>query len=96
MRRPVIVYTPQVLVQGQDFRRWASDDFTEEVSRINSKAARARIALDLVDRALAVAPASHRDPAGSEGADHAVRIRDAHAARAFRHPGVCSHAGSLG
>jgi hypothetical protein len=45
MRRPVIVYTPQVLLQGQDFRRWASDDFTEEVSRINSLAARARIAL---------------------------------------------------
>src|SRR5262249_2086520 len=45
MRRPVVVYTPQQVVQGQDFRRWASDDFTEEVSRINSRAARARIAL---------------------------------------------------
>src|SRR5215470_1554550 len=45
MRRPVIVYTPQVLLQGQDFRRWASDDFTEQVSRINARAARARIAL---------------------------------------------------
>jgi len=45
MRRPVIVYTPQVLLQGQDFRRWASDDFTEQVVRINSRAARARIAL---------------------------------------------------
>ena len=45
MRRPVIVYTPQVLLQGQDFRRWSSDDFTEQVARINSRAARARIAL---------------------------------------------------
>src|SRR5262252_11113752 len=45
MRRPVIVYTPQVVLQGQDFRRWASDEFTEEVSRINARAARARIAL---------------------------------------------------
>jgi hypothetical protein len=45
MRRPTIVYTPQVLLQGQEFRRWGSDDFTEEVSRINSRAARARIAL---------------------------------------------------
>jgi hypothetical protein len=45
MRRPVIVYTPQVLLQGQDFRRWAGDDFTEQVARINSRAARARIAL---------------------------------------------------
>jgi hypothetical protein len=45
MRRPVIVYTPQVLLQGQDFRRWSSDDFAEQVARINSRAARARIAL---------------------------------------------------
>jgi len=45
LRRPAIIYTPQVLLQGQDFRRWASDDFTEEVARINSRAARARIAL---------------------------------------------------
>jgi hypothetical protein len=47
MRRPVIVYTPQVLLQGQDFRRWASDDFADEVARINSRAARARIALTI-------------------------------------------------
>jgi len=47
MRRPVIVYTPQVLLQGQDFRRWASDDFAEQVMRINSRAARARIALTI-------------------------------------------------
>jgi len=45
LRRPVIVYTPQVLLQGQDFRRWSSDDFGDEVMRINSRAARARIAL---------------------------------------------------
>ena len=56
MRRPVIVYTPQVVLQGQDFRRWASDDFTEEVSRINSRAARARIALAI----RAVEPAAVR------------------------------------
>ncbi len=45
MRRPAIVYTPQVLLQGQDFRRWSSDDFAGQVARINSRAARARIAL---------------------------------------------------
>jgi hypothetical protein len=45
MRRPVIVYTPQVLLQGRDFRRWAGGDFAEQVARINSRAARARIAL---------------------------------------------------
>jgi hypothetical protein len=45
LKRPVIVYTPQVLLQGQDFRRWWSGAFTEEVARINSRPARARIAL---------------------------------------------------
>ena len=47
MRRPVIVYTPQVLLQGQDFRGWAGGDFAERVARINSRAARARIALSI-------------------------------------------------
>jgi hypothetical protein len=47
MRRPMIVYTPQVVLQGRDFRGWASDDFTDEVSRINSRAARARIVLTI-------------------------------------------------
>jgi hypothetical protein len=47
MRRPVIVYTPQVLLQGQDFRRWGSDRFAAEVARVNSRAARARIALTI-------------------------------------------------
>jgi hypothetical protein len=41
------VYTPQVLLQGQDFRRWASGAFAAEVARINSRAARARIALTI-------------------------------------------------
>ena len=45
MKRPVIVYTPQVLLQGQDFRSWSSGEFTEQVMRINSRPARARIAL---------------------------------------------------
>jgi hypothetical protein len=45
MRRPAIVYTPQVLLQGRDFRRWGSRAFADEVSRINSRPARARIAL---------------------------------------------------
>jgi hypothetical protein len=45
LKRPAFVYTPQVLLQGKDFRRWGSPDFAEEVTRINSKPARARIAL---------------------------------------------------
>jgi len=72
MKRPVMVYTPQVLVQGQDFRRWASDAFAAEVTRINSRAARARIALTI----RAVEPNAIRaelvaqlfDPAGQKNA----------------------------
>jgi len=45
MKRPVIVYTPQVLLQGRDFRRWSGGEFAEQVTRINSRLARARIAL---------------------------------------------------
>src|SRR5882672_1111672 len=72
MKRPVMVYTPQVLLQGQDFRRWASDAFAAEVARINSRAARARIALAI----RAVEPKAIRaelaaqlfDPAGQRNA----------------------------
>jgi hypothetical protein len=52
MKRPVIVYTPQVLLQGWDFPRWSGGEFSEQVMRINSRPARARIALAI----LAVAP----------------------------------------
>src|SRR6266852_1419237 len=37
MKRPVIVYTPQVLLQGQDFRRWSGGEFSEQVRRSNSR-----------------------------------------------------------
>ena len=45
LRRPAIVYTPQVLLQGRDFPRWSGGEFSEQVMRINSRPARARIAL---------------------------------------------------
>src|SRR5712664_2106627 len=45
MKRPVIVYTPQVLLEGQDFRRWSGGEFAGQVMRINSRPARARIVL---------------------------------------------------
>jgi hypothetical protein len=47
MKRPVMVYTPQVLLQGRDFRRWSGGEFAGEVMRINSRPARARIALTI-------------------------------------------------
>ena len=48
--RGKVVYTPQVLVQGQDFRRWYTPAFDEAVARITAQAARARISVQLEDR----------------------------------------------
>ncbi|HJS39708.1 MAG TPA: DUF1223 domain-containing protein [Burkholderiales bacterium] len=45
--RARIVYTPQVLLQGQDFRRWGSGTFDEAVAKINAQPPRASIALHL-------------------------------------------------
>ncbi len=50
LTRSAIVYTPQVLLQGQDFRGWRGDGFEEAVKRINSRPARASIALSLDTR----------------------------------------------
>ncbi len=41
------VYTPQVLLQGRDFRGWSGAGFDREVARINALPARARISLTL-------------------------------------------------
>jgi hypothetical protein len=47
LKRPVFVYTPQVVLQGQDFRRWGSSEFADAVARINARPARARITLSI-------------------------------------------------
>ena len=39
------VYTPQVLLQGRDFRGWGSTAFEQVVARINAQPARAAISL---------------------------------------------------
>lgn len=39
------VYTPQVLLQGRDFRGWGSSAFEQTVARINAQPARADISL---------------------------------------------------
>jgi len=48
--RARIVYTPQVLLQGRDFRHWHSEAFFEEVAKINARPAQARISLRLDTR----------------------------------------------
>lgn len=45
--RAKVVYTPQVLLQGEDFRRWHAPGFDEAVAKINARPSRARIELSL-------------------------------------------------
>ena len=45
--RAKVVYTPQVLLQGVDFRRWHGPGFDEAVAKINARPSRARIELSL-------------------------------------------------
>jgi hypothetical protein len=47
LARAAFVYTPQVLLQGRDFRGWGSGAFEQQVARINAAPARASIALAL-------------------------------------------------
>jgi hypothetical protein len=43
--RAHVVYTPQVLLQGRDFRGWGGGDFDKAVAQINARAPKARIEL---------------------------------------------------
>jgi hypothetical protein len=45
LQRNALVYTPQVLLQGRDYRQWGSPAFDKEVERITSRPAAARIRL---------------------------------------------------
>ncbi|HEU4353812.1 MAG TPA: DUF1223 domain-containing protein [Burkholderiales bacterium] len=57
LQRMALVYTPQVMLQGRDFRRWGTEAFDEAVKQINAQPARARLKLTLLnvdERGLAV------------------------------------------
>ena len=47
LQRLALVYTPQVLLQGRDFRGWATEAFDEAVRRINATTAEASLRLTL-------------------------------------------------
>jgi hypothetical protein len=48
LARAAVVYTPQVLLQGQDFRAWRTPGaFEQAVARVNARPAKARIVLAL-------------------------------------------------
>jgi hypothetical protein len=45
LQRMALVYTPQVMLQGRDFRAWSGPAFDEAVSRINARPAAANLKL---------------------------------------------------
>jgi len=45
LQRLALVYTPQVVLQGRDFRGWGTPAFQEAVAKINAQPAKARIEL---------------------------------------------------
>lgn len=47
LKRAKIVYTPQVLLQGRDFRHWDSGEFASAVEKLNRQSPRATIGLVL-------------------------------------------------
>ncbi|HEX5091735.1 MAG TPA: DUF1223 domain-containing protein [Burkholderiales bacterium] len=67
-----LVYTPQVVLQGHDFRGWGGKDFEARVGRINAQPARASIALQIgagrPDMLETTVEAALADPAGQEDA----------------------------
>ncbi len=65
-----LVYTPQVVLAGRDFRGWAGGGFDSQVKTINAKPARAEIqlALDVVEGKVNVAANAAVKSAGATGA----------------------------
>lgn len=48
LQRMALVYTPQVMLQGRDFRQWGSRSFDDALARINAQAARAQLRLEIL------------------------------------------------
>ena len=48
LQRMAFVYTPQVMLQGRDFRAWAAKAFDDALARINAQPARASLKLALM------------------------------------------------
>lgn len=48
LQRLALVYTPQVVLQGRDFRGWGTKGFDEALARINARPARAHLKLELL------------------------------------------------
>ncbi len=48
LQRLAFVYTPQVILQGRDFRGWRTAAFDREVERINATPAKARLEIEII------------------------------------------------
>jgi hypothetical protein len=48
LQRMALVYTPQVVLQGRDFRGWGTPAFDQALARINSQPAKARLRLQVL------------------------------------------------
>jgi len=69
--RATFVYTPQVLLQGGDFRQWRGDAFDRRVSAVRKQSARVRIVADVaMENGNVVVHADIARPAGSH--DNAI------------------------
>ena len=53
LQRMALVYTPQVVLQGADFRAWSGPEFDRAVERINARPAAAHLVLAIVGRSKA-------------------------------------------
>jgi hypothetical protein len=47
LQRMALVYTPEVVLQGRQFRAWESGEFDDAVKRINDQPARARLKVEI-------------------------------------------------
>ena len=47
LQRQAFVYTPQVMLQGEDFRGWGGSAFERAIERINAQPAKAQISLEI-------------------------------------------------
>jgi hypothetical protein len=47
LQRLALVYTPQVMLQGRDFRGWGTPAFDEALAKINARPARAQLGLEI-------------------------------------------------
>jgi hypothetical protein len=48
LQRMALVYTPQVLLQGRDFRAWGGKAFDEALAKINAQPAKAKLKLAVI------------------------------------------------